>query len=266
MKRKSCFVLLLRILVGAFFYPSFSGAAPPCAGDSTADCWDSGTEFTGKINERYPVQMQLKWDEKNVTGYMFYESTASYLMLEGTRDSKGHAIIKEKDKQGDNTGLFEGELNEERFSGTWSTPDKRKQMPFKLTAAQNLVEMGAGQYSCQIKEKYFGQSFDLTIDQGKVSNFRLFSIAGRNAHDCELTLSDLKQERGKSYQFLLPDGKFEAQSTKLYGDRKERIRIKETPDAVTVQFFGYWRHACGLNGFMADMLINKKTKKCKVIQ
>lgn len=262
--KSRCHIALFLGFAVISLYAICASAAPDCDPGSKGDCWDDGTEYAGDINGRYPIQMLLKRDVKDIKGYMFYESAASYIYLDGTMTSEGVATIKETDEMRKKvTGVFEGKLSEGGFSGTWSSPDGKKRMPFKLTAIPGTAAAFSGQYRCEIKEENFSQTLDLKVDHGKVVNFTIISGMGPHWHTCDLGLENLTQERGKSYILLLSGGKFQSESIKLYGDLKERIRIKETQNSIAVQLFGSWRFACGLNAFMEDVLIYRKTGKCK---
>lgn len=257
----------IALLLGAItlFYAACASAVPLYDIDSKGDYWDDGTEYAGTINGRYPIQMLLKREGKSIKGYMFYESAAAYISLQGTVAPEGVVTVQEVDEKGKITGVFEGKLSEEGFSGTWSSPDRKKRMPFRLNAVSSEAAAFSVQYRCEIKEKNFSQTLELKVDHGKVVNFTIMSGVGPHWHTCDLGLENLTQEPGRSYILLLPGGKFQAESKKLYGDRKERIRVKETQNTMVVQLFGSWRFACGLNGFMEDVLISKKTGKCKAL-
>ncbi|MEK6698495.1 MAG: hypothetical protein AABZ10_05555 [Nitrospirota bacterium] len=259
-------IALILGFVAVSLYTICASAAPDCDRNSKGDCWDEGIEYAGNINGRYPIQMLLKLEGKSFKGYMFYESTAKYIFLQGTVTPKGLATVKEVDEMSKKvTGVFEGQLGEAGFSGTWSSPDGKKRVPFKLTAIPGTAAAFSGQYRCEIKEENFFQTVELKVDHGKVEKFTIISGLGPHWHTCDLGLENLTQERGKPYILLLPDGRFQSESNKLYGDQRERIRVKETQNTIAVQFFGSWRLACGLNALMADVLINKKTGKCKAL-
>jgi hypothetical protein len=264
MRSRRRIALLLGFLVTSLYAISTS-AVPLCDTNSKGDCWDDGTEYAGTINGRYPIQMLLKRDGKDIKGYMFYESAATYISLRGTVTPKDLATVNEMDGKGKITGVFEGKLSEGSFTGTWSSPDKKKRMPFKLTTVSIEAAAFSGQYRCEIKEENFSQTLELKVDHGTVEKFTIISGLGPHWHTCDLGLENLTQQPGRSYILLLPDGKFQSESNKLYGDGKERISVKETQNTISVQLFGSWRFACGLNAFMADVLINKKTGKCKAV-
>ncbi len=261
--RRSVALMLAFVVVS--LYAICASAAPDCGMDSKADCWDDGIEYAGSIKDRYPIQMLLKREGENVKGFMFYESAATYISLQGAVAPQGAATVKEIDESKKITGVFEGQLSDAGFSGTWSSPDGKKRMPFKLTALSAEAAAFSGQYKCETGEENFSQTLELKVEKGKVVHFSVMSGVGPNWHTCDLGLDNLTQEQGKSYILLLPGGSFKSESDKLYGDRKERIRIKETQNTIFVQLFGGWRLACGLNSYMGDMLLNKKAGRCKVL-
>lgn len=108
--------------------------------------------YTGTI-EKYAVQMDLKLDGTKIGGFYYYESSGQLLWLDGTLDSSGAAVMKEKTDvlTGDNartgfgdgpvTGSFSGHFTADRksFSGTWISADEKRLLSFKLTAVVKYV-------------------------------------------------------------------------------------------------------------------------------
>jgi len=258
--------LLACLLLAAGPLLSASAEAAPGCPIGQEDCWESGREYAGKINNKYAVHMLLRTKGDEITGFMFYESAAIYLGLKGTRSENGEIVVRETDDNGTITGIFRGHLKNESYSGTWSPAKGDRHIPFALTAVPDSASTVEANHVCKIAYTGFSQSMTLKAGNGKITDFGVFSAAGPNAHTCDLDLKDLTQERTARYITLQPAGDFFTESKKLYGNTVQYIRIKDMNDKVVVQFFGGWRLACGLNGYLADVLIDKKSGKCKVLQ
>ncbi|HLQ26575.1 MAG TPA: hypothetical protein VK138_11950 [Acidiferrobacterales bacterium] len=258
--------LLACLLLAAGPLLSASAEAVPGCPIGQEDCWENGREYAGKINNKYAVHMLLRTKADEIKGFMFYESAAIYLRVEGARSGSGEIVTRETDDSGTITGIFQGHLTNESYSGTWSTAKGDRHMPFVLTAVPDSASTVDGSYVCKIAYPKFSQNMTLKAGNGKITDFDVFSAAGPNAHTCDLQLKDLAQERAARYITLQPAGDFFVQSKKLYGDPVEYIRIKDVNDKVVVQFFGGWRLACGLNGYLADVLIDKKSMNCKLLR
>src|SRR3990172_2114332 len=116
MRSRLRIALLLGFII-TFLYAICASAAPECDSGSKDDCWDDGTEYAGTINDRYPIQMLLKRDGKDIKGYMFYESAAKYISLRGAVTQKDLATVNEMDEKGKITGVFEGDRDGKDIKG-----------------------------------------------------------------------------------------------------------------------------------------------------
>ena len=116
--------------------------AAVCFSMSAAAAMQSTTErtFSGKVGDKYRVQMRLKRDGGTLSGTYFYERVRQELTLRGEIDAKGNFTLREYDAAGTNTGLFKGAWKPsdcegcgEYLFGNWSKPDGLKPQPFRLT-------------------------------------------------------------------------------------------------------------------------------------
>jgi hypothetical protein len=96
--------------------------------------------FSGKLGNRYRIQMRLRRDGGKLSGTYFYERMRQDLMLRGGIDGQGNFSLREYDAGGAQTGVFKGKWRPsdcegcgDFLSGNWSKPDGTQSMPFELT-------------------------------------------------------------------------------------------------------------------------------------
>ncbi|HEX3046284.1 MAG TPA: hypothetical protein VHY08_16120 [Bacillota bacterium] len=121
-------------------------------------------QFTGAINGKYRLIMQLKTNGAQVSGTYYYNSTKINIKIQGTIAQDKSIIIREVDPLGNQTGLFKGRwVSEKRIEGDWSKPDGSKVMPFFLdvTVPVNAADL-SGEWSNNSVKFYF---FSLTLTQ-----------------------------------------------------------------------------------------------------
>lgn len=89
-----------------------------------------GITYRGMINEKYEIVLNITIDGNNVTGSYYYVKNGSNYTLELTGKIEGLEMqIWEHNSKGENTGVFEGEMNDDEFSGVF-TNYKGIRMPF----------------------------------------------------------------------------------------------------------------------------------------
>jgi hypothetical protein len=96
--------------------------------------------FSGKLGDKYRIQMRLRRDGGKLSGAYFYERVRQDLMLRGEIDGQGKFSLREYAAGGAQTGVFKGkwlpsdcEGCEESLDGNWSRPDGTRVTPFSLT-------------------------------------------------------------------------------------------------------------------------------------
>jgi len=109
--------------------------------------------YIGKIDSKYPVQMELTLtgDSAAVAGSYYYEASARPLSLRGKLASK-NLTITETNHDAVKTGSFNGRLTApNRFEGTWKNSTGKKSSPFQLkrVAAYNAKVTSATKASAR---------------------------------------------------------------------------------------------------------------------
>src|SRR2546421_6810964 len=64
--------------------------------------------FSGKLGDKYRIQMQLRREGPKLSGTYFYERGRQDLMLRGEIDGQGDFSLREYDARGAQTGIFKG--------------------------------------------------------------------------------------------------------------------------------------------------------------
>ena len=96
--------------------------------------------FSGKLGEKYRIQMRLRREGEKLSGTYFYERVGQNLSLRGKIDAQGSFTLREYDAVGAQTGVFKGRWRPlycvscgGLFTGEWSKPDGTGSLPFDLT-------------------------------------------------------------------------------------------------------------------------------------
>jgi hypothetical protein len=97
--------------------------------------------FSGKLGDKYRIQMQLRREGSKLSGTYFYERVRQNIALRGEMDALGNFTLREYDAGGAQTGIFKGKWQQptdcdgcqDYLSGNWSRPDGSRVMTFDLS-------------------------------------------------------------------------------------------------------------------------------------
>jgi len=91
--------------------------------------------FTGSIGGKYPIEMMVGNIENSLSGRYMYARVGQWLTIDGSMDSAQTVTLRENDDNGKQTGIFKGRFTRAGvLEGTWTRPDGRDPMPFRLVA------------------------------------------------------------------------------------------------------------------------------------
>jgi hypothetical protein len=179
--------------------------------------------YEGNINEKYEIMMKITSDNGKISGSYFYKKKGIKIGIKGSLKDDGSIILNEFDKNGNQTGIFEGNLkNEHKIIGKWSKPNGKNNMDFKLIESNSNYKvlkkqteninynyisgtyvstfnnghaeiryLGKNKFSFEIDvTSYNGMAMGRIKENGKVTN----GIGYFGKKDCELTFLFKKQE------------------------------------------------------------------------
>jgi hypothetical protein len=146
-------------------------------------------EYVGTIKGTIPIRMTLKVEGQRVTGTYYYEKYKKPIQLTGAVGADGTVLLMEYDGKGAETGRFEGSFSPNgAFSGSWSSPDRSKEMPFSVRPSDGAASTldPTGSYSTK------NGSLAVRLLAGGKVKIHLVVVQGPGAHigevDAELNL------------------------------------------------------------------------------
>ena len=100
---------------------------------SKAESPDKGYyDYQGMIGHQLKIRMSLYFEGQKIVGSYFYEKHHQEMTLQGSI-AASKIVLREYDKSGRNTGVFEGYLQTvDSIDGFWSTPGGHRNYPFHL--------------------------------------------------------------------------------------------------------------------------------------
>lgn len=91
-------------------------------------------EYVGTLNGKHAIEMTLNSDGgEYYTGEYCYTNFKNPIQLRGQLTGPDGHLVLEEHVGMNMTGKFEGTLSDSGYSGTWTSADGDKSMPFKLT-------------------------------------------------------------------------------------------------------------------------------------
>jgi len=133
--------------------------------------------FTGTIGAGLRVRMDLSNDNGTVHGQYFYERIGTPISLDGKIFPKGDFELSELNDDGKPTGRFIGTASPRSggaktqlaLSGTWSSADGKKSLPFSLS--EEVIDLGPGLdiVSKSIKEDNKKLKYEIDVNYPQIS-------------------------------------------------------------------------------------------------
>ena len=107
-----------------------------CSTVAAGECPAPGSvvEFFGTISKDLSISMNLTFQNDRLSGSYAYVKYKKKIPLSGACTG-GSLTLRESDASGKPTGTFRGSYKKPQIvEGTWSTPDGKKSLPFRLQA------------------------------------------------------------------------------------------------------------------------------------
>lgn len=100
--------------------------------------------YTGKIDGKYGITMQLRCTGAMLSGQYSYDTKKIPIRISGSIDwtvveGVGILTLLEFDDKGLVTGFFRGSMREDQIAGSWSTPDGSRILPFRIVTRDVTV-------------------------------------------------------------------------------------------------------------------------------
>lgn len=102
--------------------------------ETQSSLFSNGTIRLAGIVFTYKIHMVLEVSENHVTGYYFYDSQGSdnRVKLDGNIIENNSLKLKKYDKEGRETGYFEGTFDDKTYSGSNINYDRDSRLPFSV--------------------------------------------------------------------------------------------------------------------------------------
>jgi hypothetical protein len=192
-----CMVTTFAFVAGVISLPGSAGTAlaGPAAIVGTTGTAQAGQiprkfdkSFTGTIGNGLRVRMDLSNDNGTVHGQYFYERIGTPIALDGKIFPKGDFSLSELNDEGKPTGHFTGTAAPRAgapktqliLSGTWSSADGSKNLPFSLV--EEVVDLGAGLdvVSRSIKQDSKKPKYEIDVNYPQITGGSSPGVAGFN--------------------------------------------------------------------------------------
>ena len=228
----------------------------------------------------FPICASLEQNDGLLSGWYFYQSQARQIRLQGQVHPNGTLHMEEM--SGDRkTGVFEGQVKDGRWTGTWRKTDSAAPLPFHLEENRDQLANVTCDYQCTATERdtqyhyTYQRSLKLAIANGVVTEFAASQKVHGGDQDeqmCAIDLNDLTQiasDAGLLLQFEDDDSEADAGmcSVLIMGDKDLLwIRFGDTSvpgndcrSAGSTMF-------CSPRAFWNDIILDRRTKKCRALQ
>jgi hypothetical protein len=120
--------------------------------------------YEGALNNKYKISMVISLEDLDLKGYYSYRAVGKPINLDGHIEKGAQFIIKESiDKK--ITGEFRGKFTSifDAIEGQWSSPDGKKQMPFKLKKIAEFKTIKSDKFDVDIEYPQFLSTNNKTL-------------------------------------------------------------------------------------------------------
>ena len=238
----------------------------------------AGTVFLfGKI-ANFPIIAWVNQNEGKLSGWYFYLSRGKEIQLEGKIERNGTFQMDEL-VNFNKTGSFEGKASQDRWTGTWRKDSGSAPLPLSLDVNRDQLKQLNGKFSCEAVERdvqfHYTYRWDLKLvaAKGVIKAMDLKQTVTGSYGDeqqCSIALTDLKQVPSETGILL---NVIDEDSGENFGCA---IRIAADADVLWIRFedsseggnacrSGGSRVFCSPRAFWNDILLDRRTQKCKAV-
>lgn len=226
------------------------------------------------------VMAALERQGDALTGWYLYLDVGKELRLAGRIDASGDFQLDET-VDSKKTGRLEGKMDGGHWSGEWRKPDGDSPLPFALSEAKDALAAVSGEFRCSSKRRdkegwTYEHSLKLDLAKGAVKALDAAlseSSAAEGRQGCFYSLQDFSQVATDAGVLL----KAKDEDDPITDDSQHcTIRIVGDADTLFVQFgdlteknddcrFSGATAFCSPRSWMADIIVDRKTKSCKSV-
>lgn len=233
----------------------------------------------GQIGKSAVLAM-VNRDGNALTGWYLYLDIGKQLRLSGQIDATGDFQLDET-VDSKKTGRLQGKMEGGHWTGEWRRPDGGSPLGFALNESRDTLAAVSGQFRCSTKKLdkggwTYAHSLKLDLERGAVKALEA-GLSESSKQDgeqgCFYSLGDFSQVPADVGALL--KAKDEDQPLTEESQRCT-IRIVGDADTLFLQFgdmteknndcrYSGATAFCSPRSWMADIIVNRKTKSCKSV-
>jgi hypothetical protein len=229
----------------------------------------------GKIGN-FPIIAWVDREEGKLSGWYFYLSRGKEIRLEGKIEPDGTFQMDEG--YSEKTGIFEGKATQDRWTGTWRKEPGSAPLPLSLDVNRDQLKQLSGTFSCEAVERdvdyTFRRKLKLSVAKGAVKAMDVRQTGtGKHGDEqgCLIDLTNLKQvpsETGILLKVIDEESGEEGEcAIRIAGDADVLwIRFEDSSKGRDACRYGESRAFCSSRAFWNDILLDRRTQKCKAIR
>ena len=173
-------------------------------------CW------AGTLNSKIPVFIHYQLDDKLIIGEITYLKTKDKLPIKllGTIEEDKNYRLLEFDNKGNITGVIEGKPTAKNFTGVWTSPQTKHEMPLQLSLKDTSInspeiqpgEAGIfGNYHYQYGEMGYSGNLEINKVVNNKIDFNIISLtnADRGPNIAEVE-KDTIEMTGTHFIYKIP--------------------------------------------------------------
>jgi uncharacterized protein DUF3298 len=223
--------------------------------------------FSGKLGNKYRIQMRLRRDGGKLSGTYFYERFGQDLTLRGEIDAQANFILREYGASGAQTGIFKGTWRPsdcegcgDFLTGKWSKPDGTGALSFALTvysvAFRGPLKLVTRSFSEKNRK---GQPvYEINVEYPQLEGSTDAAVARFN----ELIRDKIKKE--DSFRNEFREGSKNPSDGGEY-DLSYGVGIA-TDDLISIDFISYFHYAAAGQRNAVSETVNYDLKRGRVIK
>lgn len=246
----------------------------------TASAAAQPIQLAGTIGKA-PVFLDLSRSGDTVSGWYYYLKVGKQIRLSGKLDHNGFFQLDEfTAATNSRTGSFSGRSKDGHWSGIWRNAAGKRPLELRVDELRGTLGDVSGRFRCSAtrEDSEFGytytHSLDLSLNKGRVRRLSLFrgeASADGDDQSCRIGLSDLRQRHAGTGILL------RARGDRADSARHCTIRILPAGEFLVIKIGDATQSGddcrgvggemfCSPRSFWADLIVSRKTQRCRSVQ